>query len=148
MQLRADHVAGAFFVAVGLLVIALSGDLPVGRASMPGAGFIPLLIAVLIIILGGALFVRAGESKPFSEIDWSDGKHALSVLAVTVAAVALYVPLGFIITLILMMVALLVGIERRNIVYALLYSAFTVTTTYVVFTYILQLPLPGGVLGY
>jgi len=30
-NLRADHVAGAFFVGVGLLVITLSGDLPFGQ---------------------------------------------------------------------------------------------------------------------
>lgn len=41
MTLRSDHVAGGFFVAFGILVIALSGDLPVGDLSMPGAGFLP-----------------------------------------------------------------------------------------------------------
>ncbi len=41
MTLRADHVAGAAFVVFGLLVIALSGDLPFGQLSMPGAGFLP-----------------------------------------------------------------------------------------------------------
>ena len=30
MKLRADHVAGAFFVVIGALVAALSGDLPFG----------------------------------------------------------------------------------------------------------------------
>ena len=65
MNLRADHVAGAFFVAFGLLVIALSGDLPFGGLSMPGAGFMPLLVAVLIIVFGASLFLRARESKPF-----------------------------------------------------------------------------------
>ncbi len=45
MTLRADHVAGAFFVGFGLLVIALSGDLPTGNLSMPGSGFLPKIIA-------------------------------------------------------------------------------------------------------
>ena len=36
MTLHADHVAGAFFVGIGLLVIALSGDLPIGTLSPPG----------------------------------------------------------------------------------------------------------------
>ena len=47
MILRADHVAGGFFVAFGLLVIALSGDLPTGNLSLPGSGFLPKIIAVL-----------------------------------------------------------------------------------------------------
>lgn len=148
MTLRADHVAGAFFVVAGLTVIALSGDLPVGQLSMPGAGFMPLLVAVLIIAFGLALILRARESKPFSEIAWDDGRHAAAVLIIAAAAVAFYITIGFIITMILMMIALLVVIERRNVVWAALYSAVTVTATYVVFVRILQSPLPGGLLGY
>ena len=35
MTLRADHVAGAAFVAFGILVFALSGDLPFGACRRP-----------------------------------------------------------------------------------------------------------------
>ena len=64
--MRADHVAGAAFVVFGLLVIALSGDLPIGQLSMPGSGFLPKIVATLTIVFGLALIVRAGESAPFS----------------------------------------------------------------------------------
>ncbi len=47
---------------------------------MPGAGFMPMMVAVLTIIFGLALFLRARESVPFSELYWDDGKHAASVL--------------------------------------------------------------------
>jgi putative tricarboxylic transport membrane protein len=148
MNIRADHAAGAFFVAFGLLIVFLSGDLPIGGLSMPGAGFMPLLVAALIIVFGASLFFRARESRPFSEITWDDGKHAASVLVITAAAVAFYVTLGFIITMILMMLALLVIIERRNALRAGLYSAAVVVVTYLVFVHMLQSPLPPGVLGY
>ena len=52
MTLRADHVAGTFFVCVGLLIIALSGDLPTGTLSLPGSGFMPKIVAVLTIFFG------------------------------------------------------------------------------------------------
>jgi hypothetical protein len=148
MNLRADHVAGAFFVAIGLLVAALSGDLPVGQLSMPGAGFLPLIVAVLIAVLGGSLFLRARESSAFSEIEWDDGRHALQVLVITAVSVSLYVVLGFIATMILMMVALTVIIERRNILRAGTYSVCVVLVTYVTFSHVLKSPLPPGVLGY
>ena len=44
MTLRTDHVAGAIFVAFGLLVFAVSGDLPFGTLSFPGAGMMPKLV--------------------------------------------------------------------------------------------------------
>jgi hypothetical protein len=148
MNLRADHVAGAFFVAVGVFVIALSGDLPVGRLSMPGAGFMPLLLAGFIILFGASLFWRSRESKGFSEIAWDDGKHAAAVIVITTIAVGLYATLGFIVTMILMMMALLVAIERRNILLAGLYSIAVTVATYLVFVHVLQSPLPTGILGY
>ena len=43
MTLRSDHVAGAAFVVFGIVVFALSGDLPFGRLSAPGAGMMPKL---------------------------------------------------------------------------------------------------------
>ena len=62
MTLRADHVAGAFFIGLGLLVIALSGDLPTGTLSLPGSGFLPKIVAVLTIFFGaGARLARGRE---------------------------------------------------------------------------------------
>ncbi len=142
MNLRADHVAGAAFVGFGALVIALSGDLPVGRLSMPGSGFLPMIVATLTIVFGLALIVRAQESGRFSELDWDDGKHAAMVTAITAAAVALYTVLGFIITMLLMMFALLTVIERRNPLRAGIYCITVVLFTYVSFVYGLKTPLP------
>ena len=62
MNLRADHVAGAFFILFGLLVHALSGDLPTGQLSMPGSGFLPKIVATLTIIFGLMLIVRAAKA--------------------------------------------------------------------------------------
>src|SRR5674476_1101821 len=113
MILRADHMAGAAFVIFGAAIIALSRDLPIGQLSMPGSGFLPIIVATLTIIFGLVLVVRAGESGPFSDLDWDDGKHAAMVTAITAGAIALYTYLGFIVTMVLMMVALLLIIERR-----------------------------------
>jgi tripartite tricarboxylate transporter TctB family protein len=143
MNLRADHVAGGAFVVFGGTVIALSGDLPTGRLSMPGSGFLPMILAVLMIVFGVALFFRANaESTPLSEVSWSDGKHALTVIAITAAAIALYTKLGFIITMILMMASLLIIIERKNPLRAAAYSVAVVMVAYVCFAFLLKSPLP------
>ena len=78
MTLRTDHIAGGVFVAFGLLVFALSGDLPVGTLSFPGAGMMPKLVAGLVIVFGLLLILRANESAPFATIPWRDLPHAAS----------------------------------------------------------------------
>ena len=149
MNLRSDHVGGAAFVVFGALVIALSGDLPTGQLSMPGSGFMPKIVASLLIVFGLTLALRAEkESGPFSEMSWNDGKHALLVIAVTAAGIALYTVLGFIFTLSLMLIAALVIIERRNPLYAAIYGIGVVLLTYVSFEYLLKTPLPEGPFGF
>jgi hypothetical protein len=142
MIIRADHVAGAAFVIFGGAIIALSGDLPVGQLSMPGSGFLPMIVAVLTILFGLILFLRAGESAPFAELAWDDGKHVIIVTVITAAAIALYEHLGFFFTMLLMMLVLLIVGERRNPIRAGIYSVAIVLFTYVSFVYGLKTPLP------
>jgi hypothetical protein len=142
MIIRADHVAGAVFVIFGGAIIALSGDLPVGQLSMPGSGFLPMIVAVLTILFGLILVLRAGESAPFAELAWDDGKHAIIVTVITAAAIALYEHLGFFFTMLLMMLVLLIVGERRNPIRAGIYSVAIVLFTYVSFVYGLKTPLP------
>jgi hypothetical protein len=148
MTLRADHVAGAAFVGFGVLVIALSGDLPMGTLSFPGSGFLPKILAALTTLFGLILFARAGDSGLFAELEWTDAKHAVLVFAITAAATALYEHLGFLITMALLMFTLLVVIERRPVVPALLYSVGVVALTYVTFEYMLKTPLNTGPFGF
>ena len=148
MTLSADHVAGAFFMGVGLLIIALSDDLPTGSLSLPGSGFLPKIAAVLTIFFGLVLALRAGESRPFATISWSDAKHAAMVVAITAMAAALYEWLGFLTTDILLMFGLLVIIERRRLLPAAIYSVGVVVVTYVLFVYLLKAPLQTGPLGF
>lgn len=148
MNLRADHLTGAGFIAFGALIIALSGELPTGQLSMPGSGFLPKIVAVLTMIFGVALVLRAGESPPFAEISWSDGKHAILVTLVTAIAIALYTYLGFILTMALMMAALLIVIERRHPLRAVAYAAAVVLVTYAGFVWLLKTPLPSSPFGF
>jgi hypothetical protein len=148
MTLRSDHVAGTAFILIGVVVIALSGDLPFGQLSMPGSGFMPSIIAAILMLLGIVLVIRAGESEPLSALEWSDAKHAGLVIVITAAAAALYTWLGFILTMVLMMAALLLLVERRPALRAGLYSVSVVLAAYAVFKLALKAPLPTGPLGF
>jgi putative tricarboxylic transport membrane protein len=148
MIVRADHVAGAGLMAFGLAVFALSGELPMGGLSMPGSGFMPTLVAGLLILFGLVLCLRAAESAPLADIDWSDVKHALLVIAITALAIEAYTQAGFILTMGVMLFAFLVIGERRNVVGAAAYSVAATLIAYGVFAKGLNAPLPIGPLGF
>jgi hypothetical protein len=146
--IRTDHVAGSVFVALGIVVLALSGDLPVGTLSFPGAGMMPKLVAGLMIVFGLLLVGRAGESAPLASLAWGDLPHAARVVAITAIAIALYQPLGFVITMALLLFTLTFGAERRPVLAAAAFSAGVVALTYLLFAVVLKTPLEPGVLGF
>jgi hypothetical protein len=148
LTLRTDHVAGGVLAAFGLLVLALSGDLPVGSLSFPGAGMMPKLLASLLIAFGLMLVLRAGGSAPLAEISWQDLPHALRVTAVTALAIALYQTAGFLLTMTLLLFVLIFGVERRRLVPAAAFSLGVVALTYLLFAVALKTPLEQGVFGF
>lgn len=148
MIIRTDHVTGALVAGFGLLVLAVSGDLPFGTLSFPGAGMMPKLLAGLLIALGFVLVLGARASAPVTDISWKDLPHAVRVTAITALAIALYQPLGFLCTMALLLFALIYGIERRHALPAAAFSAGVVALTYLLFTAVLKTPLEQGVLGF
>ena len=148
MTLRADQVAGGAFIAFGIAVFAISGDLPFGSLSAPGAGMMPKLMTALMILFAALIVAGAGASPEFSTIDWSDRGHAAQLVLVTAIAVWLYQPLGFLITMTLLVFVLLVVVERRNILVAAAYSVGLTVFAYWLFGKALKSPLEQGLLWF
>ena len=148
MTLRTDHIAGLIFVAFGVLLFALSGDLPFGTLSFPGAGMMPKLAAGFLILFALLLILRAHDTAPVVTMAWGDLRHAAQVVAITAAAVALYQTLGFLITMPLLLFALIFGAERRNPLVAACFSIGAVALTYLLFAVVLKTPLERGILGF
>jgi hypothetical protein len=148
VTLRSDHIAGGVFIAFGILVFALSGDLPFGSLSAPGAGMMPKLLIVLMIVFGIVLVIGGATSQPLAELDWGDRNHALMLVAITAVAVALYQWLGFILTMTLLVFALLVVVERRDVLRAAAYSIGLTAIAWWVFGKALKAPLEQGILGF
>ena len=147
MTLRTDHIAGGVFVVFGLLVLALSGDLPFGTLSFPGAGMMPKLVAGLLVVFGLIIVVCAGESPPLASLSWGDVPHAVRIVAITAVAIALYQPLGFLVTMALLLFGLIFGAERRHPLPAAAFTIGAVALVYVLFDVLLKTPLPGGIFG-
>jgi tripartite tricarboxylate transporter TctB family protein len=147
MTLRRDHVAGGVFVIAGILVLAVSGDLPFGTLASPGAGMLPTLVVTLMIAFGLILLAQARRSPPLAEVDWTDLPHAVRVAAVAAAGVALYVPLGFALTMPLLLLTLIWLVERRPLLPAAAFSIGATIAVYTLFALLLRTPFPRGVLG-
>jgi hypothetical protein len=124
--IRRDHVAGGVFIVAGVLVFAMSGDLPFGTLASPGAGMMPKLVLGL----------------PLATINWGDFRHAATVVAVTAVAAALYTTIGFVLSVSLLLFVLLYFIEKRSLFGTLAVSVGVTVGCYLLFGTLLKSPLP------
>jgi hypothetical protein len=131
-----------------VVVFVLGRDLPFGSISAPGAGMMPKLTAGLMMLFAALLVAGARESPPAASIDWSDRGHAALVVLIAAAAVITYRPLGFLITMSLLVFALLVLVERRALLPAAAYSIGLTAGAYWLFSKALKSPLERGLLWF
>ncbi len=82
-----DRIGGGFLLLVGLFVAWERRVLPLGSQSHPGPGYFPLVLAILLIILGGLLLLRGGLAPAFRTLKWGEGRHAAAILGCSLLAI-------------------------------------------------------------
>lgn len=143
-----DRVSGAFLVLVGLFVVWERRVLPLGTASRPGPGYVPLLLALLLIILGVILIARGKHAKKFSAISWTEAPHALAILGCCIFVSLFLETMGYRLTLLLTL-GFLFGVMERIKPWLTLVLTFGFSLgTFWLFDSLLRVPLPRGWWGF
>jgi hypothetical protein len=129
-------------VALALYVWWMNRGYPIGTLSEPGPGYVPLLLAIFMGVMGLLVVLAGGKSEPLAAIQWTEAKRAAALLiACSVAAYALE-RLGYRITMAALLVFFLGVMERRKpLMVAMVGIGFSLVTYYV-FAILLRVPLP------
>jgi len=143
-RLDLDVIGGLFWAAVGIFFASGAVKLKLGTFRNPGPGFIPLGIALLLLLF--SLFtVAKGLVKPTGrarEIPWK--RPAVVIGAVSLYGLLLsiigFLPATFILMVILL--GLLMRADKRRSLYVLLFSAATALGAWLVFSVFLRVPFP------
>jgi hypothetical protein len=87
-----DLAFAVFLVALGAFAFALAGELSVGTAAAMGPGYVPRGLAIIIMIYGVALGVRAAFSgrESFPEMSW----RPIVFVAAAVSLFAILLPVA------------------------------------------------------
>ncbi|MFN3348738.1 tripartite tricarboxylate transporter TctB family protein [Pseudorhodoplanes sp.] len=147
-MVRSDQLAGGVFIALGIIVFILGHDLPFGSLSSPGAGMLPKLMAVLMIVIALGIMATGGDSERVRDIPWSDWPHAVQIVIITAIATAVYTWLGFLFTMSLLVFSLLIVVERKSILAAGTYAVLLTLFSYWLFGIALKAPLERGLLWF
>ena len=151
-QRKKDISSSLFFLVLGLSLALQSLRLSVWGRSGPEAGFFPFVIAVIIIglslfISGQSVLSQAQEREEISEKKEDHSKNIFRVSSYGILML-LYgvsiVRVGFLITSILFLFLILKYVERQNWKITILLGSVSMLTSYLLFVYLLKVPLPKG----
>lgn len=80
---RTDLVVGALFLALGLYLAVSASALPSGSGGLPGAGFFPRIIGIVMALLSAALLVNTLRGASTTTFDLSHGRVIGGVVGLT-----------------------------------------------------------------
>jgi hypothetical protein len=142
---RAGELALASVLALlGLFFVWQACRLPLGTIAAPGAGFFPLVLAVLLAVLCVSTCVGALRSKAVQEPVEIGRRDVLGTVAAMFVIPLLFETLGAYLTLGLFSSALLVFLARVSPARAAAASAFGIAAAWYFFKVLLGLQLPNG----
>lgn len=153
---RVDLGVAAGALALAGLVATGTASLPFWADYAPGPSFVPVGVAVagaVLALLLGAEAVRRAEAIPEEEEAVADlpDRDGIRRVVLTFGCLLLFailaVPLGFVGSAGLFMLAVLVPVLRQRVLPSLLATALTVGLIWGVFVFWLGIALPKGALG-
>lgn len=142
-----ERISGAALLLLGLVVVWENRLLPLGTHSRPGPGYLPLLLAILLAVLGGILILRGGSAPAFRTVSWEELPHAAAILGCTLFATLFLETLGYRITMLLILGSLFGLLERLRPWLAVVLTLGLSLGTFWLFDSLLRVPLPRGAWG-
>jgi putative tricarboxylic transport membrane protein len=143
-----DRVSGAFLVLVGLFVAWERRVLPLGSTHHPGPGYVPLLLAILLIILGAILIVQGKGAQALRSVTWSEAPRAVAILGCCLFISLFMEAIGYRLTMLVVLGFLFGVMERLKIWLALILTLGFSFGTFWLFDTLLRVPLPRGGWGF
>jgi len=143
-----DRLSGSVLVLFALLVIWESRRLPLGTFRQPGPAFVPILLALLLLIFGIFVVLTARRAQLLSSIRWTEWRHAVAILAASVFSVFGMERLGYRLTVLIVLIFLVKLVEQRGWLLSLGFAFALSFGSFFLFYTILRVPLPEGPLGF
>jgi len=149
---KRDIISSLFWMAIGIGVSYGGYNLDLGTLNDPGSGFMFFWVGIIMIGLSLIILLKAikktavtGELKIlWTEIRW---KKVVSILVALMLYAYIFVPLGFILSTILLLIFLFKAVEPQRWSWAILGAIISTFAAYGLFHLWLKSPLPKGFLG-
>ncbi len=136
---------GLFGLILSAGYLHMSLDLPMGALDEPGAGLFPILVSA-IMAFASAAAMWEGHQAPISEaIEIPTGSDRARLVKLVLVLLTYFVAipwLGYSMSSFIFCIALIRLLSNTNWVRCILYSIIMTAAVYIVFIYLLKVPMP------
>ncbi len=142
---KVDIGVGIFLMALCVMVFVATEPYRAKSVFIYGPHFFPRLLGICLFILGGVLIWNAYIGKVLEQKDRIDPKGFIRMsiaLGMSVIYVVLMSILGFAMSTFLFLLTMQTFFHYRSVVLRLIISVFITAIVYMIFHYILIIPLP------
>jgi hypothetical protein len=159
---KTERISAVILIAAGVFVAAYSFHyLKLGIMISPGAGFVPFLCGIAIVILGVLWLLNSWLAKPAASEEtgtecagempsedvpriWGLPKKLVLGLAVLIAYGWLFENIGYFLSTCIFMFFWQVFVEKETLLKALVITVLSAAILYTLFQYLLGFQLPQG----
>jgi hypothetical protein len=142
-----NNLETLFFFLVGI-GFSLGGiALKLGTLTEPGPGFFPFWGGLCLLVIVGLLFYQNRHQTEKSTSNASQAVGPILVIGALVFCVAFFETLGYVIAMTVVSITLLHVLKTKPIWLALVISLALSVASYLIFHYLLSVPLPLGILA-
>ncbi len=110
--------------------------------------YFPLLLAILLILLGGILAIHGRKSVALRSVKWPEVRTAMAILGCCAFATLGMETFGYRVTMVLILGFLFGVLERLKIWHVLLLTLSLALGSFWLFDHFLKVPLPRGGFGF
>jgi hypothetical protein len=142
-----DRISGIVLLVLAGYIAFETRVLPLGTHKVPGPGYLPLLLASILGILGILLIVVKEKSSALRSLKWPEGLHAAAIVGCCFFATFFIEVLGYRVTMIIVLGFLFGVVERMKIWWVLGLTLGLTLGSYWVFNDLLMVILPRGGFG-
>jgi hypothetical protein len=142
-----DRVAGVALVLIGLATLWESRAFPLGSLHRPGPAYMPVVLALLLIVFGVAVFAMGRGARTLREVGWPEWRHAVAIFAACAFAAWGLERLGYRVTMAVVVGFLLLALERKDWALGLGLTVVMAWGSFYLFDTLLRVPLPRGIFG-
>jgi putative tricarboxylic transport membrane protein len=146
-SLTTDRLAGVVLAAFAIFVLWESRTLPFGTIRDPGAGAVPVLLALILLVCSVAVLGGAA-AHPVAAIPWSEWRHAVAILGACAFMALALERLGYRLTILVALLALVTLVEEKGWVIGTVFAVGFSLGSYYLFNTLLRVPMPHGPFGF